>query len=109
MHSLLERRRSPRALAADASWITTPVIWQVQLNDVSLDGVAFTSPFALDVGRTICLRAILGRDAVNAQVRVCWSRPCAADGSNVPELELGGVFLSLDDSARRPLCAFLKL
>ena len=51
-----------------------PSTWPVQLVDVSLGGVAFSSPYGLEIGRTVAVRATLGLDAFNGQIRVCWSR-----------------------------------
>lgn len=103
-----ERRRAPRAVLADRSWLTAPSSWPVQLMDVSLGGVAFTSPHGLEVGRTLAARATLGRGAFNGQIRICWSRPRAA-GTTGSQFDVGAVFLPLDESSRRALETFLKL
>lgn len=104
-----ERRRTPRAAIGDRSWLTAPSSWPVRLLDVSLGGVAFASPCGLEVGRTLAVRATLGRGAFNGQVRICWSRPRAVSGATGPQFDVGAVFLPLDESSRRALESFLKL
>jgi hypothetical protein len=106
--SVPERRRSQRATLGGRSWLTTPSTWPVLLVDVSLGGVAFSSPYGLEIGRTVAVRATLGRDAFNGQIRVCWSRPRSASAIR-PQFEIGAVFLPLDESSRRALESFLKL
>jgi hypothetical protein len=86
-----------------------PSAWPVQLADVSMGGIAFSSPYGFEVGRTAAMRATLGRDAFNGQFRVCWSRPLTAPHGVRPQFEIGAVFLSLEDSNRRALETFLKL
>ena len=90
------------------SWLTGPSTWPVQLLDLSLGGLSFTSPYGLEIGRTACLRTTLGAEAFNGEVRVRWSRP-ARPGTVVPKFEVGAVFLSLEESNRRALQSFLKL
>ena len=106
---LPERRRSPRATLADRSWLTVPATWPVQLVDVSMGGLAFSSPYGLEIGRMVAVRATLGRDAFNGQIRVRWSRPQGAGNWIRPQFEIGAVFLPLDESSRRALESFLKV
>ena len=108
-HSVPERRRSQRAAVGPRSWLAVPSTWPVQLLDLSIGGLAFTSPYGLEIGRTASVRATLGRDAFNGQIRVCWSRPRGASISIRPPFEIGAVFLPLDESSRRALESFLKL
>jgi hypothetical protein len=108
-HSVPERRRSQRATVGPRSWLAVPSTWPVQLLDLSLGGLAFSSPYGLEIGRTASVRATLGRDAFNGQIRVCWSRPRGASSSIRPPFEIGAVFLPLDESSRRALELFLKL
>jgi hypothetical protein len=108
-HSVPERRRSQRAAVGPRSWLAVPSTWPVQLLDLSLGGLAFSSPYGLEIGRTASVRATLGRDAFNGQIRVCWSRPRGAVSSIRPPFEIGAVFLPLDESSRRALELFLKL
>jgi c-di-GMP-binding flagellar brake protein YcgR len=103
-----ERRRSPRGVAGELSWLAMPSTWRVQLIDVSLGGVAFTSPYALEVGRVVSMRATLGREALNVQVRICWSRPRTTGGGVPADHEVGAAFQSIEESSRRALHAFLK-
>ena len=77
------------------------------LRELSLGGLAFTSPHPIDVGRTALLRATLGSQALNCPIRVCWSRP-RADASPT-QFDVGAQFLPLDASSRRTLEVFLKL
>lgn len=103
-----ERRRSLRANISGVSWLAMPATWPIQLQELSLGGLAFTSPFPMEVGRTASVRATLGREALSCPIRVCWTRP----RRSVPgrsQFEVGAVFLPLDDSSRRALEMFLKL
>ena len=108
-HSVPERRRSQRATVGPRSWLAVPSTWPVQLLDLSMGGLAFSSPYGLEIGRTASVRATLGREAFNGQIRVCWSRPRGAVSSVRPPFEIGAVFMPLDDSSRRALESFLKL
>ena len=107
--SMLERRRAQRTSLAGESWLTVPATWPVQLTDVSLGGLAFASPYALEVGRTVAVRTTLGRDAFNGQIRVCWSRPRGSGRAIKPHYEIGAVFLPLDDHCRQALESFLNV
>jgi PilZ domain-containing protein len=103
-----ERRRSLRANVDAVSWLTIPATWPIQLQDLSLGGVAFTSPFPMEVGRTASVRATVGGDALSCPIRVCWTRPRhSVPGRSL--FEVGAVFLPLEDSSRRALEVFLKL
>ena len=103
-----ERRRSIRASLSGVSWLAMPATWSVQLHELSVGGLAFVSPYPIEVGRTASVRATLGREALNCSIRVCWTRP----RKTLPgrsQFEVGAVFLPLDDSSRRALELFLKL
>lgn len=104
-----ERRRSLRATVDSMSWLAVPSTWPVQLLDLSLGGLAFSSPYELDVGRTASVRATLGREPFIGQIRICWSRPRGAVTSVRTPFEIGAVFLPLEESSRRALETFLKL
>ena len=109
-YGIPERRRSPRTTTIGAqSWLSVASTWPVQLLDLSMSGMAFSSPYGLDVGRTAVVRATLGRAPFNSQIRVCWSRPRAAMSSIQPAFVIGAVFLSLEDTSRRALESFLKV
>ena len=103
-----ERRRALRANITAPSWLTLPAAWEIQLLDIGLGGVAFTSPHHLEIGRTASLLATLGSHALNTEVRICWSRSrSTAPGQS--EFEIGAAFLPLPESSRRALEGFLKL
>ena len=104
-----ERRRALRATVSGASWLAVPATWPIQLLDLSVGGLAFTSPHAIEVGRTASIRATLGPEALSCQIRVCWSRPRNGALPGKSLYEVGAVFLPLDDSSRRALETFLKL
>jgi PilZ domain len=106
--SMPERRRSRRATFEERSWLTLQATCPVQLVDVSLGGMAFSSPRDLDVGRTMAVRATLGREAFNGQIRVRWTRSRPAASTRTP-LVIGAAFLPLDETSRRALESFLKL
>jgi hypothetical protein len=108
-YTLPERRRAMRATVGGASWMSVPATWPIQLLDLSLGGLAFTSPHAIEVGRTAAIRATLGPEALNCQIRVRWSRQRNAAAPGTSQFEVGAVFLPLDDSSRRALETFLKL
>jgi hypothetical protein len=97
-------------MVTGASWLAVPATWPIQLLDLSVGGVAFTSPHAIEVAKSASLRATLGPEALNCQIRVCWSRVRheTAPGKS-PQYEIGAVFLPLDDGSRRALETFLKL
>ena len=106
--SFPERRRSVRAAADTNSWLALPSTWPVQLLDVSLGGLAFSSPYDIEPGRTASVRVTFGGQAFNSKVRVCWSRRRTAITSSRPGFDIGACFLSLEDASRRALEAFLK-
>jgi hypothetical protein len=85
-----------------------PATWPIQLQELSLGGLAFTSPYPIEVGRTASLRATLAGEALNCPIRACWTRT-RSERAAVPEYEVGALFLSLDESGRRALGGFLKL
>lgn len=107
--SVPERRRAPRVGLEAGSWLSVPATWPVQLVDLSLGGLAFSSPYRLEVGRTVSVRAPLGREALNTEARVCWSRPRVGTTMGRPHYDIGAAFLPLDEGSRRALEGFLKL
>lgn len=107
-YTLPERRRSLRASVSGLSWLAMPATWPIQLMELSLGGVAFTSPYPMEVGRTASVRATLGGEALSCPIRVCWTRPRRSLPGR-SQYEVGAVFLPLDDSSRRALEMFLKL
>ena len=104
-----ERRRSPRAPVTTPSQLSLPSTWSVRLLDLSLGGLAFSSPFVLAPGRTAALRATLGHEPFNSQIRVCWSRPSGLSYVGGSPYEIGAAFLPLDEGSHRALEGFLKL
>lgn len=104
-----ERRRAPRVEVDGRSWLAVRSTWPVQLADLGIGGLALSSPYALTVGREVSLRTTLGREAFTGQVRVCWARGRHAASHGRPRFEMGGAFLSLEESSRRALQSFLKL
>ena len=105
-----ERRRSQRALTSGfQSWLSVPSTWPVQLLDVSMTGMAFSSPYRLEVGRTVLVRTALGREPFTGEIRVCWSRQRGPRNSVWHGFEVGAVFLPLEDSSRSALESFLKV
>lgn len=105
-----ERRRSPRAtVAGSQSWLSVPSTWPVQVLDVSTSGMAFSSPYGLEVGRTLVLRTTMGQKAFTGEIRVCWSSRRDTPNSVRPRFEIGAVFLPLEDSSRSALESFLKV
>ena len=103
-----ERRRSLRATVGGLSWLAMPATWPIRMKELSLGGVAFTSPFAMEVGRTASLRATLGGEALSCPIRVCWTRPRTGQPGQT-QYEVGAVFTPLDEGGRRALELFLKL
>ena len=107
-YTAAERRRSLRADVRGVSWLAMPATWPIQLQDLSLGGVAFTSAFPMEVGRTASVRATVGGEALSCPIRVCWTRP-QRSALGRSQFEVGAVFLPLEDSSRRALEVFLKL
>lgn len=106
----LERRQSQRVLTSSLqSWLSVPSTWPVQLLDVTMTGMAFSSPYGLEVGRTLLVRTALGREAFAGEIRVCWSRQRGPLHSVWHRFEIGAVFLPLEDSSRSALESFLKV
>jgi len=107
-YALPERRRSLRATISGLSWLAMPASWPIQLHELSLGGLAFTSPYPMEVGRTASVRATLRDEALSCPIRVCWTRPKRILPGR-SQYEVGAVFLPLDDASRRALEVFLKL
>lgn len=104
-----ERRRAPRADVDRSAWFSVPSTWPVQLLDVGMGGVALSSPYGLEVGRTVAVRATLGGDAFSSELRVCWIRPRASAPVVRPQFDIGAAFLPLEEGSRQALQSFLKL
>jgi hypothetical protein len=108
IYTVPERRRALRASVSGLSWLAMPATWPIQLQELSLGGLAFTSPFPMEIGRTVSVRATLGGEALSCPIRVCWMRP-GRTVTGRSQYEVGAVFLPLDHSSRRALEVFLKL
>jgi PilZ domain len=106
--SFPDRRRSPRATVDANSWLALPSTWPVQLVDLSLGGLAFSSPYDLEPGRTPSVRVTFGGQAFNSKVRICWSRRRTWITSNRPGFDIGASFVFLEDGSRRALESFLN-
>jgi hypothetical protein len=104
-----ERRRTRREAIAAESWLSLPSTWPVRLLDLSLGGLAFSSPFNLDPGRTAALRTTLGREAFSGQIRVCWSHRRESAHAGESPYDIGAAFLPLEMGSRRALELFLKV
>jgi hypothetical protein len=102
-----ERRRSLRAAVSSASWLAMPATWPIRLKELSLGGLAFTSPQAIEVGSRVSVRATLGSEALSCPIRVCWTRPRTGQPGQT-QYEVGAVFMPLDEGGRRALQLFLK-
>ena len=107
-----ERRRSQRVTLGEPYWLTVPSTWAVQLVDVSVGGIAFASPYGLEVGRSDAgardtrARRIqrADRDLVGAVLGETRRAPCARS------LKSARCFsVPLDESSQRALESFLKL
>ena len=86
-----------------------PATWPIQLQELSLGGLAFTSPYPMEVGRTASVRATAGRRGAKLPDPGLLDAGRAAACPDDPQYEVGAVFLPLDDSSRRALEMFLKL
>ena len=51
--SVPERRRGQRVAVGTSSWLALPTSWSVELIDVGIAGLSFSSSHALNVGRTV--------------------------------------------------------
>jgi hypothetical protein len=106
--SFPERRRSVRVAVGANSWLALRSTWPVQLVDLSLGGMAFSSPYDLEPGRTPAVRVTFGGQAFNSQVRICWSRRRTTITSSRPGFDIGACFVSLEDGSRQALESFLN-
>ena len=80
----------------------------MRLIDLSRGGLAFSSPYDLEPGRTASVRVTLSGEAFTGKVRICWSRRRTAITSSRPGFDVGACFLLLEESSRRALESFLK-
>jgi hypothetical protein len=106
--SVPERRRVQRVTVGASSWLALPTSWSVELIDVGMAGLSFTSSHALEVGRTIFVTATLGGEAFNSPVHVCWCKLRKRDAQQ-PRYEVGGTLQQMEESSRRTLWRFLRM
>lgn len=81
----------------------------MQLLDLSIGGLAFSSPYTLGSGSTASLYATLAGQAFSARLRVCWIGGARAAGSGGSGITIGAVFLPLEEDGRSVLQSFLKV
>jgi PilZ domain-containing protein len=101
---LADRRRAKRVIPASPSEIQWPTWSTVELIDISVTGVLFTSQLKVPVGETGQLRMRLGDRAFNAEVEIRRDHRLPTRHTGFP---LGAVFTSLDDANRLALDDFL--
>jgi hypothetical protein len=107
IHGGPDRRRAQRVSVHSRSWLSVPTAWSVQLIDVGMGGLSFSSPNVIEAGRSVFVRANLGGEPFQGQVRVCWSKSRAM-GAGRQRYEIGATFFPLEDSSRRTLERFLR-
>jgi hypothetical protein len=107
--SVPDRRRSLRVNVDTSSWLALPTTWSVQLIDVGLGGLSFSSAHSLDVGRTVYITANFGGEAFNSAVKVCWCKPRTGGNARRRPFEVGATFLQPEEGSRRALWRFLRI
>ncbi len=106
--SIPERRRVQRVAVGASSWLAMPTSWSVELIDVGMAGLSFSSSHALEVGRTVFVTATLDGAAFNSPIQVCWCKLRKADG-RPPRYEVGATLQQMEESSRRTLWRFLRI
>ena len=106
--SVPERRRGPRIAVGTSSWLALPTSWSVELIDVGLAGLSFSSSHALDVGRTVYVTATLDGETLNCPVQVCWCKLRTSDARQ-QRYEIGATLQQMDETSRRTLWRFLRI
>jgi hypothetical protein len=102
-----ERRRAERVAVEKPSWLSLPTSWSVQLIDIGMGGVAFSSPHPIEEGRTVYMTATLDGAAFSSPIRICW---CKARHTNRRRgYETGGTFLEIEEDSRKTLWRFLRM
>ena len=107
--SLPERRRVQRVAVTANSWLALPTSWSVELIDIGMAGLSFSSVHPLEVGRTVYVTATLGREAFNSSIQVCWCRQRKAENNRQSRFEVGATLQHLEDNNRRTLWRFLRI
>ena len=99
-----DRRRTSRVIPASPSEIQWPTWSTVELVDISVTGVLFTSQLRVPVGEKGQLRMRLGDRAFQAEVEIRREHRPGTKHSGFP---LGAVFTTLDEANRLTLDDFL--
>ena len=99
-----ERRRGPRVAIGDHVDCRFEIRAKVRLVDISAAGALLETTDGLPVHTSGRLKAVLaaGRFSPNLQIRR--TAPCAPHD----RLQLGTIFVGMDDESRRSLDTFLK-
>ncbi len=107
--SIPERRRVQRVAVHTSSWLALPTSWSVELIDVGIAGLSFSSSHALEVGRTVFVTATLDGEAFNSPIQVCWCKPRKGSDARQPRYEIGATLQQMEESSRRTLWRFLRM
>ena len=106
--SVPERRRGQRVAVGTSSWLALPTSWSVELIDVGMAGLSFSSSHALNVGRTVYVTARLDGEAFNSPVQVCWCKLRKSEAVK-QRYEIGATLQQMDETSRRTLWRFLRI
>jgi hypothetical protein len=104
-----ERRRAERVAVETPSWLSLPTSWSVQLIDVGMGGVSFSSPHPIEEGRTVYMTATLDGAAFSSPIRICWCKLRNGTSARRRRYETGGTFLQLEEESRKTLWRFLRM
>ncbi|HEX5473172.1 MAG TPA: PilZ domain-containing protein [Vicinamibacterales bacterium] len=103
-----ERRRSHRVPVAARSEFLVPTAWPVQVQDIGLGGLAFISPFRLELGRRVHVFGTLAQHPFKALVQICWSTPRRGRTAAPREdFDIGAVFVEFTGDGGQILKRFL--
>jgi hypothetical protein len=100
-----ERRRRPRLHPREPTTAVLPVLVDVEVLDISLSGLLFSTPREFRRGQRAQLRLLLGPDLLSAGIEVCRVQrlPTAE-----PTFAVGAKFVDLDDATARTLDRILR-
>lgn len=107
--SLPERRRVQRVAVSANSWLALPTSWSVELIDIGMAGLSFSSSHPLEVGRTVHVTATLDGQAFNSPIQVCWCKLRKAESGRRGRYEIGATLQHMEDGNRRTLWRFLRI
>jgi hypothetical protein len=102
-----ERRKYPRGPAPDTLHVTLPVVLDVDIVDLSENGLLFRSRASVAVGQRLQVRTVLGEEPFVSWVEVVRVDPSRANG-NGPRFSVGAVFTSREGESARRLKQFLS-